>query len=355
MERYAVIMGGGSGKRLWPLSRLDKPKQFVNLLGEGPLLTMTIKRLLNSFESDHILVIGIEEHKEALYECAAGLIPKENVLLEPLGRNTAACIALATAHLGSKEDVVMSVFPADHYVGDVKAFGEVVARGMDAAENSNSIVTVGIEPTFDATGYGYIHVGGKVEGVAQARRVKSFTEKPDKERAKLFFDSGEYLWNGGIFLSRTSVMRENFLRLLPELFDGVQKAHDAMERGDKDAAYDAYSKVANIPVDTGIMEKCDNIIVFPGNFYWSDVGSFYAVHDILKNHAGNAVIEGVLLAPQANNLTVYSKKKIVAASGVDDLVIIDMDDVLYICNVKDSEKTKQLVETLSEYGHDELE
>lgn len=355
MERFAVIMGGGNGKRLWPLSRLDKPKQFVNLLGDGPLLTSTINRLLPLYDRDHIIVIGTKEHAELLLACAEGLIPQENILFEPTGRDTAACIALATAHLSRRGDVVMCVFPSDHHVGDIPAFHHIVEQAMDAAEATSSIVTVGIEPTFDATGYGYIHLGEPLPDIDEAWRVRRFVEKPSKRRAKAFFDSGEYLWNGGIFIAKTRVMEHNFTLLLPALFAGVRSAYRAMCVGDDAQALRDYAAVQRVPIDVGIMEKCDDIIVFPGKFEWSDVGSFYAVHEILKASGGNAVIEGVLLAPQANNLTVYSKKKIVAASGVDDLVIIDMDDVLYICNVKDSEKTKQLVETLADYGHDELE
>lgn len=355
MERFAVIMGGGNGKRLWPLSRLDKPKQFVNLLGEGPLLMSTINRLLPFYDRDHIIVIGTKEHAQLLLECTDGLIPPKNVLFEPTGRDTAACIALATAHLSPKDDAILCVFPSDHYVGDVPAFGRILERAMNAAEITSSIVTVGIEPTFDATGYGYIHLGDPLPDIDEAWRVRRFVEKPSKRRAKAFFDSGEYLWNGGMFIAKVSVMRDNFAKLLPELFEGVKSAYQAMRAGDDASALAYYSAVERVPVDVGIMEKCDDIIVFPGKFEWSDVGSFYAVHEILKANGGNAVIGGVLLAPQADNLTVYTNKKIVAASGVDNLVIIDMDDVLYICNVKDSEKTKQLVETLADYGHDELE
>lgn len=249
----------------------------------------------------------------------------------------------------------MCVFPADHYIKHTDEFLDIVRKACHAAEITDSIVTIGIQPTFDATGYGYIQVGDPLEGMDGGYQVRSFTEKPNKERAKLFFESGEYLWNGGIFISKVSVMLSKIKEFLPEVYADVKRAYEVRAAGKASLAHDVYANIPNIPIDVGVMEKCENTIVFPGFFGWSDIGSFYAVHDILKDERGNAVMSGILLAPQANNLTVYSDKRIVAASGVDDLVIIDMDDVLYICNVKDSEKTKYLVENLINEGHDELE
>lgn len=355
MERYAVIMGGGSGKRLWPLSRLDKPKQFLNLLGEGSLIESTIRRLDGIFDQDHIIVIGTAEHKNALIECTKGLVLPENILIEPVGRNTAPCIAMATMFLAEKKDAIVCVLPSDHHVGDATTFREVLSRSMDAAEKSEHIVTVGITPTFDATGYGYIQLGEPVDGISGANHVVQFIEKPNKKRAGEFFYNGGYLWNGGIFVSKASVMLSNIKEFIPEVYQKVSETLEAVKEGNDELAAKTYSEIENIAIDYGVMEKCRDIIVFPGDFEWSDVGSFYAISKILKDDSGNAIIAGNLLAPQANNLTVYSTKKIVAASGVDNLVIIDMDDVLYICNVNDSEKTKQLVEDLAAKGHGELE
>lgn len=355
MDKYAIIMSGGSGKRLWPLSRIERPKQFLNLLGEGPLISSTIRRLDGVFERDHIFVIGTEGQREALIECTDGLIPFENIIFEPSGRNTGPCIALASHLLAAKGESVLCILPADHYIRDVDVFCSCLTQGIHAAESTDAIVTIGIKPTYDATGFGYIHFAEPVPHIDGAFRVLNFVEKPDKQNAKRFFDSGEYLWNGGYFIAKTSVMLDNIQRHIPVVDEKAKKTLAAMQTGDMALATEIYDSIEKIAIDFGVMEKCENMLVFPGDFGWSDVGSFYAVHQILQSSRGNAVIAGSLLAPQANNLTVYSTKKIVAASGVDNLVIIDMDDVLYICNVKDSEKTKQLVEELSAAGHSELE
>ena len=357
MKHYAIVLGGGNGKRLWPLSRISRPKQFLNLLGKDPLIADTVKRLEQCFEKENVYIVGLAEHKQALLDSTKGLVLPENLLYEPVGRGTSAGIAWAAMNLAdaSEEDAVMCLFPSDHYIKDLDVFWEVIDKACNMATRRDSIITVGIQPTFDATGYGYIKVGTAIAGYEGAYEVDRFIEKPDKPRARAFFKSGEYLWNGGIFIAKVSVMLAKIKEFLPELYDQVAAAYKAEKEGDTEAAAKIYGQVDKVAIDVGVMEKCDDTIVYPGFFGWSDIGSFYAVHDILKDERGNAVMSGSLIAPEASNLTVYSDKRIVAASGVDNLVIIDMDDVLYICNVKDSEKTKNLVENLVNEGHAELE
>jgi len=355
MEKYAVIMGGGTGKRLWPLSRLHKPKQFLDLFGGGTLIENTIQRLDGVIERDHIIAVGSAKHMDMLIEYTKDMIPAENIIVEPMGRNTAPCIALVAMRLAENKDAVMCVLPSDHCVKDVEKFRAILNKGVEAAADSESIITVGIRPTFGSAEYGYIHLGDPADGVDGAYRVKHFIEKPNTELANKFFESGEYLWNAGIFIARAGVMLANIKKFLPNVHRNVKKAIAEMDAGNNDAAAKLYSEIENINIDFGVMEKCKDVLVFPGDFGWNDVGSFNAIHDILKNETGNAIISGCLLASQASNLTVYSKKKTVVASDVNNLLIIDMDDLLYICNIEDSEKTKQLVESLVAEGHSELE
>lgn len=343
MDKYAIIMAGGNGQRLWPLSREDRPKQFTKLFGEDALLTSTIKRLLAVYSSKNIFVVGTQAHHKLLLECSQALIPSENILLEPLGRNTAACIAFATEHLKHSADDILAFFPADHYIADVREFSRVVGLGISAAEETDNIVLIGIKPGFSSTAYGYIRMGEPVNSPDEAHGVLGFVEKPEAQHAANFFNSGEYLWNCGIFISKHSVMRQSFQSLLPELLKNVQNSYQAMRAGDCALARKYYSEIENIPVDKGILEKSEKLLVLPGKFSWSDVGSFKSIHDILKDDSGNAVIEGSLFAPQANNLTVRSSKKVVVAPGVDNLVIIDSDDVLYICPANDSASAMQLL------------
>lgn len=319
------------------------------------MIADTVTRLEQRFPRENVFIVGLSDHKDALLESTGDLVNPENILYEPEARGTSAGIAWAVSALAEKEDAIMCVFPSDHYVRELPVFWDVIDRACKVAAELDRIVTVGIQPTFDATGYGYIKVGEPVTGYEGTYHVEKFVEKPDKPRARIFFQNGGYLWNGGIFIARVSTMRAKFRQHLPQLYDQTVAAYHAQNEGKKELAHELYGKVENVAFDIGVMEKSDDSIVLPGHFGWSDIGSFYAVHDILKDERGNAVMSGTLLAPEAKNLTVYSDKRVVAASGVENLIVIDMDDVLYVCDVKDSEKTKNLVERLVDEGHKELE
>lgn len=363
IKNYAVIMAGGSGRRLWPLSRVSKPKQFIDLNGEGALIVNTINRLKWIYPAEHIMVVGLAGQSEALFAFTKGLIPPENVLLEPAGRNTTACIAYALEHIKSKfngsggeQDVVVGVFPADHFIADEQTFVRILEKSLTVAGQRNSIVTLGVCPSYPATGYGYICAGDEAADMDGVREVERFVEKPDVKKAEAFVETGRYFWNCGIFVFRMSVMEQSLEEFQPHLYQQVKTAYRAKEENQPEQMQEAYRAVQSIAVDVGIMEKCRELLVIPGDFGWSDVGGYNAVYDVTDKDAdGNAVLKGNLLARDAKNLLISSDKKLVAVSGVDDLVVIDTPDVLYICSAKDSDQTKEISERLGQKGYGEVE
>ena len=356
MERYAVVLAGGSGRRLWPLSRLSKPKQFIDIDGNGTLIEKTIKRLEPIFDKEHIIVVGLAEQKESILSTTKGLVSEENILYEPAGRNTTAAIALVAAFLEGKGEATMSIFPSDHFVTKPDVMRDLILEGLDIAEKNNSIITLGITPTFPAERFGYIHTGDLVDNIKNARQVKSFVEKPTREKAKEYLDNGNYFWNAGIFISRTSVMIDNMKKYILPTYNLVKEALSHMAKNDFKSAQIDYSQIENTPIDVSVMEKCEDIIVIHEDFGWSDVGNFSAIHDVMpQDENGNVVLKGNLIADQTHNLTTYSTKTLVAASGVKDLVIIEVDDVIYVCNSKNSEQTKHMAEIVADIGYGNLE
>lgn len=357
MERYAVIMAGGSGRRLWPLSRASKPKQFLDITGNGTLISNTIKRLEGMFDIGHIVIIGLAEQREDLHKYTNGLVLPENIILEPSAKNTAACIALAIRHIQERSpNNLICMLPADHYIGNPVRFREVLWQGFDAAGTHSSIITLGIKPTFPATGYGYICMGKPLPQAPWVRHVDRFVEKPDEDRAREFLAQGRYLWNGGIFIFQADVMESAIRHFLPLTCNAVAQAYLAMKENKNDESKKAYDEIESVPIDTGVLEKASNVLVIPGDFGWNDVGSFDAIYDIAaKDEQGNAVLQGNLLARNAHNLLIHARQKLVVVSGVDDLFVIDTPDALYICNPKNTESVKEISAVLSEERYGGLE
>lgn len=354
MKTYGVIMAGGNGTRLWPLSRQKNPKQLLDLFGTGSLLKQTIQRLGDVIERENILVVGCEDQRELLLEEIHGLIPRENLLLEPLARNTAACIALSCAFLRREKDAVMCVLPADHHIGDVPAFRNVLRRAIHAAENRDIIATIGILPTYAATGYGYLRAGAPSSWADGAYNVDRFVEKPSEEKARKYLSERLYLWNGGIFVSKVDVMLRAIATYLPLVYTGTQRACKALRSGDTEKAREIYSAIPSISIDCGVMEKSTGLLVFPGVFGWSDVGSFDALHAIApQDENGNAILSGRCLCIDAHGLTVDTNKPVVAL-GVEDLVVIDMKDVLFLCKSGQSQRMKDVLGQLRASDLNEL-
>lgn len=344
-NNYCVIMAGGIGSRFWPLSRIKKPKQFLDILGTGrTLIQQTFDRFKGICPSENFLVVTNEIYAE---EVAVQLpeIPKDNILAEPARRNTAPCIAYAVHKIKKKNPLAnMVVTPADHLVIYVEDFQQIINKALDYTENNNDLLTIGIKPTRPETGYGYIQVDNNFEK-SNICKVKTFTEKPELEMAKFFFESGEFLWNSGIFIWSLKTIHEalnNLLFEVNELFENKSVYYT-----DKEADFikDVYKKVKNISIDYGIMEKATNVKVLPADFGWSDLGTWRSLYDYSDKDECKNVVNGdnVLLFDTKNSIINVPKDKLVVVHGLDNAIVAEADGLLLISSLNDEQRIRQIV------------
>lgn len=354
MKTFGVIMAGGSGERFWPLSRRDTPKQLLNLTGRDLLVNEAAERLFGVCEREDLLIVTGKGQTEKMRAATAKYLKAEQILSEPAARNTAACIGYAAMKLQKRcGEAVMVVTPADAYIKDTESFRKTLETAVKAAEGG-ALVTVGIRPTFPATGYGYLRCEGGEKGDA-ARKVLQFVEKPSLERAQEYLSAGGYFWNSGMFVWKISAILQAFCRYLPEAYkilSEIAKADGTAE--EREVTEKLYPLIPSVSVDYGIMEKAENILVVPGDFGWSDVGSFDMLSAVREaDEKGNVVI-GELLGADVENCVIYNRQKPVAAVGVKDLVIVETDDVLLVCAKDRAQDVKKIVEKLRSEGREEL-
>ncbi len=346
---YAVIIAGGRGRRFWPLSREAKPKQLLSLDGDKTLIRQTVDRIGSEIPPERIFIVTGASHAESLIETVS-TIPRENILVEPVGKNTAPALALAAAHLLEKDpDAVMVVLPADHVIGRNNKFIEDIQLAAEFAEEKHSMVTFGIRPTLPETGYGYIEVGEKIDG--KVYRVKSFKEKPNRKKAKYFLDSGQYLWNSGMFVFRADTLMEKIKLNMSELYFHWEKY---FESGNKKADLEKfYGSVEPVSIDYGVMEKAgSSAVVIVASFSWSDVGSWQALDDIWEaNESGNRTGGGGQVVSLKSEGNTVLSGKLVALLGVEGLIIVETDDALLICKKDRSQDIKSLVDKIERLGH----
>lgn len=346
---YPVILAGGSGTRFWPLSREGQPKQFLALVSKQPLIVDTFRRLQKLASASRILVVCGKRHAPKVRRLLKQ-VPAKNVLVEPVARNTSPAIGLAAVEVFKRDaDGVLAVMPSDHHVADPNGFHECIRRGAALAE-VGYLVTLGIQPTHPETGFGYIRVG---EPLPQGgRKVLAFVEKPTLERARGYFESGEFLWNGGIFLFKASVILEAFRRHLPQLARGL----DALLRAENHRAYaklvpKAFRDTPAVSIDYGVMEKADNLAVVPGNFGWSDVGSFSALWELKpRDSQGNAMVGGKAVLVDCRNCLVISGSRPVTLAAMSDCVVVDAKDVVLVIAKDKSQEVRGVVESVRTRG-----
>lgn len=356
MKTYAVIMAGGSGKRLWPLSSPKRPKQFIRVTAGESLLMNTIRRMEAVADPADILIVGSEKHREALIEQTDGVLPDGNILFEPMGRNTTACIALAGLFIERRAPGVMCIVPADHYIKDVSAFQAVLRRCVDAAKVSDSIVTLGIAPDRPATEYGYIRYDGARPRFQGGFHAERFFEKPDAARAREYIAGGNYVWNGGIFVAKSRVMLDKIRTHMPELYRGCEVALDKMIKGDSEGFAMAYDALESISIDYSVMEKSDDLIVFPADCGWNDIGSFESLGNILPaDSSENSALADRFVAIDSKNCTAFTGKKLVAFVGVEDLVAVETRDVLLLIKKGDSKRIGEVLREIPDLNIEEME
>jgi mannose-1-phosphate guanylyltransferase len=356
---YAVIMAGGAGTRFWPASRARRPKQLLPLAGgsEETLLAATVRRLLPLVTEDRVVIVTGEHLVEATALAVPG-VPRAQILCEPAARNTAPCIAWATATVARLDpDAVIAVLPSDHHITDEPEFRRVLARALAAAE-SGRITTVGVVPTRPETGYGYIEVGEEEGEPGGARSVVRFVEKPDRARAEAFLAGGRHLWNAGMFFFRARDMSALVAAHLPELAAGILAIDRAARDGDEQAVVRAvFPTLPSVSIDHGVMEKASGLAVVPGTFGWNDVGSWQSAWELgAPDAAGNALSPGSVAIDARNNLvrTLGSNKKVVALVGVDDLVVVETDDAILVIPRERAQDVRLVVDALRAAGRTDL-
>lgn len=353
MKTYGVIMAGGGGTRFWPLSRQTTPKQLLNLSGKDLMVNEAIDRLSKTADKNDIFIVTNKTQVAKMLEATNGRIQKNHILSEPSARNTAVCIGYAALEIIKKYgDGIMVITPSDAYIKNESEFTRILGIAVKAAEEKDALVTVGITPTFAATGYGYIKFQKSGESVL---KVLEFKEKPDEATAKKYVDSGEYAWNSGMFIWKASTILKNFERFLPDIYADLQKIGDAMNTADELKVIDeVYPKITSISIDYGIMEKADNVYVVPGEFGWNDVGSFDmlgVLHDADEN--GNIKI-GDQINVDTKNCITYSSGRLVATIGLENVVVIETGDAILVCDKNKVQDVKKVVEQLKAAGRTEL-
>ena len=343
---YAIVMAGGVGSRFWPVSTVEFPKQFHDMLGCGQtLLQKTFSRLEQLIPAENILILTNERYNDLVME-QLPMVQSEQILLEPAMRNTAPCILYATLKIQKmNSDALVVVAPSDHWIENENLFIEDLQTAFDFCKNENALMTLGIQPTYPNTGFGYIEYDK--QDASQVKKVKQFREKPDYETAKLFLNSGNFLWNGGIFIWSVQSVLEAFEKFQPQLLalfsEGIPVYNTAEENY---FILENYPLAANISVDYAVMEFATNVYVLPARFDWNDLGTWGSLHEKLpKDLQENAVVNSkVILENAANNIIRTDAKKLVIVDGISDYIIVDHEDVLLIYPKNKEQEIKNLME-----------
>ncbi|ACG71409.1 Mannose-1-phosphate guanylyltransferase (GDP) [Anaeromyxobacter sp. K] len=361
MKIYPVIMAGGSGTRFWPLSRRNRPKQFLALAGDAPLLAATVSRLPPLSRPRDTFVVCGPKHAAAARRMVAQL-PKENFIVEPCARNTAPCVGLAAIHVAAKDPRgVIAMLPADHHIGRPPAFRDALAAAAQLAE-AGSIATIGIRPSRPETGYGYLKLGPRLAARAKgkkrlvAHKVERFVEKPDVVTAARYLADGSYLWNSGIFVFRADVILDEIRRAMPVLGEQLEAIRRTLGTPNYARTLKrVFPDCPSISIDYGVMEKSQRIAVVPAEFGWSDVGSFAALSDVrVTDDLGNVAEGDALVIDGRNNVVLAGKDRPIALIGLDDVIVVDSGDALLVCRRDRAQDVRKAVEELGRRGREEL-
>ena len=347
-----VIMAGGRGTRFWPHSRIQRPKQFLHIVGEDTMLRQTYDRIRSIAPPDAIWVVTNAEYGATVAEQLPDL-PEENIISEPAIRSTAPCIGLTALHIRHRVgNEMMVVLPADHFIPDTDQFIQCLRTCEATAEKEAGFVTIGINPTAPETGYGYIHVGDALG--KNIHHVRGFREKPDRIKAEQFLSGGEHLWNSGMFVWSVDAILSGLEQYCPEVYSGLS-ALDAYIGTDEEGAQLAriYTELPNISIDYAVMEKASRVYVVIGGFSWSDVGSWSAVEQFWPIDADGNAFKGQVVGIDVHNSIVDSSDKLTAIVGLDDIIVINTSDALLICHKDRDQDIKKIIERLEDLGQQE--
>jgi mannose-1-phosphate guanylyltransferase len=345
-NNFVAIMAGGIGSRFWPMSRTGFPKQFLDILNTGrTLIQGTYDRFASFIPSENIYVVTSESYRDIVAKQLPELRP-ENILCEPSRKNTAPCIAYISYKLNQlNRDANLICAPADHIISNVPAFTKVCEDALDFTAHIKALVTLGIKPTNPNTGYGYIQF--EQQSVSEnVYKVKTFTEKPDKELATTFMNSGDFLWNAGIFVWQVKNIIKGFAKFLPEMHEVFDAEKNNFNTKNEHAAIERiYPQCVNISIDYGVMEKADNVYIIPSSFGWSDLGTWNSAYENFeKDHLENAVAgKNVVVIDAARNMVHAASDKLIVLQGLEDYIVVDTKDVLLICKKEKEQEIKEYV------------
>lgn len=347
MNTTALIMAGGRGERFWPKSRKNMPKQFLSLTDDGKtMIQLTVERISPMVKIEDVYVATNKDYKSLVLEQLPGL-PEQNVLCEPVGRNTAPCIGLGAMHIAKKyDDAMMFVFPSDHLIKFNKMFIRTLQDACDVAKKDDNLVTIGIVPDYPETGYGYIKFDSQISD-GNAYKVERFVEKPSLEVAKEYLATEEYLWNSGMFIWKTSSILKNLQKFMPETFESLKRIQDAIGTEHEETVLEKeFYGIQSQSIDYGIMEKADDIYILLGAFGWDDVGSWLAVERIKKTNEFGNVVNGNIITVNTHNCVIQGENKLIATIGLEDMIVVDTEDATLICSKDHAGDIKKVLENL---------
>jgi len=348
-KRYAILLAGGVGSRLWPISRDLYPKQLVRFVGNDSMVQSVIKRVTPIIDSECIrIVCGSEYGPEiSTHISDTGISPQGKVYVEPCGRNTAPAILLGVLKiLAQEKDAICGVFPADHVIKDAEAFKKSLEDAI-ALASLGHIVTFGVTPHYPETGYGYIEGGREVENGALS--IKRFVEKPDEETAEQYVAAGNFFWNSGMFAFKASVFIDEMKKQSPEILSKME----AILSDGGEISKEAYRQIPDISIDYAIMEKTSRGVVLPSDFGWSDIGSWKSLYDFLPKDENQNVIGGDVIAKETRGCFIMGDQRLIAASHIEDMVIVETADSVFVSDLKNSRNVKLIVNDLKENGRKE--
>lgn len=342
----ALIMAGGRGERFWPKSRQSLPKQFLNIVGQKSMLQQTVERINPLIPTERVFISTGADYFNLVRQQLPDL-PPENIIVEPVGRDTAPCIGLATLFVEKRfPDSVMAVLPADHLILDTQKFLGCLRAAADFARRGDNIVTLGIKPDRPETGYGYIHVGSpEIIGESYSiHRVNAFKEKPDRAVAEAYMSTGEYLWNSGMFVWRLDTIKGLIKEHLPEVHNILGNIKEALDSNELNLVLEKeFCRMPKISVDYGIMEKADRVYVIPGDFGWDDVGGWLALSRVTGADECGNIVSCTHVGIDTKNCIIDSNGKLVVTIGLEDVVVVNTDDVVFVCHKDKVGDLKQVI------------
>lgn len=344
---YGLILAGGKGSRLYPLSRSYEPKQFLKVINENSFLVNTVERIKPLINNENIYVITNESYKEKIITELKDS-KEENIFTEPSNKETATCIGLSAVKLLKKDvDAVMVVLPSDHYIEGEKAYNNVLKQAVDLANKKRGIITLGIEPSRPETGYGYIEMGERVTYDIATYKVARFTEKPNIEVAKDFLIKGTYLWNSGMFIFRADVILREIQKYLPEMHKSLMEIYKHLgEEEEESVIREQYQLIDGISIDFGVMQKTRKAYVIKCDFEWDDIGSFNALSRFLRRDSNNRFSDKVFLE-DCENCSIFGNKNLIIGLGIKDVVVVDAGDVILVMDKDRDQEIKHLLNDLS--------